>query len=477
LGRALASEEQTLPGDVLAEVTALLDQLPPDRAVTKALRVLLPVESASEPQERALEVLSEQLPRFLLFTGADRELNSAYDLTASAPNPDPALRNLARLAKLDLLELSHSVAQGLTAQAETMIEKSNENLRQSFTTRWSQSGLEVRLNRDGNTLRIFAGNRDTENGYVNIAERSDGMRWFVSLLSFLAERNLSVPPILLVDEAETHLHYDAQADLMQMLGRQSFASKVIYSTHSAGCLPEDLGAGIRAIRPEKSRERSKVENWVWSGRGNLGLTPLLLAMGASALAFTPARRAVITEGTSDFILLPTLMREATGKEVLGFQFAPGASEAGLADLINIESDAAHVAYLLDGDPGGKAIEKKLIGHGIPKGRIHRLPSGSVVEDYVADNVYLDSVNEELARSNGVSCRMPRSSLPRGLRQDAVVQWCRKQGVSAPNKRAVAINVLQAGYNGKAVLRPSKRAFLVRLFDQLAEQFRKPIADE
>jgi predicted ATP-dependent endonuclease of OLD family len=54
-------------------------------------------------------------------------------------------------------------------------------------------------------------------------------------------------PILLLDEIETHLHYDAQADLAQMLAKQEIVAKVIYTTHSMGCLPEDLGTGVRFI--------------------------------------------------------------------------------------------------------------------------------------------------------------------------------------------------------------------------------------
>jgi predicted ATP-dependent endonuclease of OLD family len=46
-----------------------------------------------------------------------------------------------------------------------------------------------------------------------------GLRWLIALHAFLAARGAQ-KPILLVDEAETHLHYDAQADLIDALMNQ-----------------------------------------------------------------------------------------------------------------------------------------------------------------------------------------------------------------------------------------------------------------
>ncbi len=40
-----------------------------------------------------------------------------------------------------------------------------------------------------------------------IAERSDGLRAFLGLVCFLIAADLSIPPILMIDEAERNLHY------------------------------------------------------------------------------------------------------------------------------------------------------------------------------------------------------------------------------------------------------------------------------
>lgn len=106
--------------------------------------------------------------------------------------------------------------------------------------------------------------------YLGIENRSDGLRQFVALRAHVAS-NVSVggEPVLLIDEADIHLHYNAQADLVQVLETQDEAAKVIDTTHSAGCLPQDLGRGIRIIVPVQRRsgddvvdtDDSKVVNW------------------------------------------------------------------------------------------------------------------------------------------------------------------------------------------------------------------------
>ena len=49
-----------------------------------------------------------------------------------------------------------------------------------------------------------------------MTERSDGLRSFVALRAFLGQHNTDQPPVLMVAEAEIHIHYDAQANFVDM---------------------------------------------------------------------------------------------------------------------------------------------------------------------------------------------------------------------------------------------------------------------
>jgi predicted ATP-dependent endonuclease of OLD family len=324
LTASLDVEEETLTNDTLEKVNRLANLIQPQNvadyggiigSVEQRLRDLLEHERAHPPQKAAIEILSQRRPRFLFFSDEDRSLRDVYDLNA-LPFPS-ALANLARLAELDLQELHQAVNEQDQGKIETLEQRANDHLRQRFEVLWSQSGVSVRIRVNGTVLHIFVGS--TESAYNSIAERSDGLRHFVALVAFVTPSSpASQKPILLIDEAESHLHYNAQADLVQMLAKQDIASKVIYTTHSAGCLPEDLGTGVRLIRPKQNRpdDRSEVQNWFWNAE-SVGFSPLLFGMGASTLAFIPVRRGLFAEAqrTSSFCPPYSGKRQASRRSV------------------------------------------------------------------------------------------------------------------------------------------------------------------
>jgi hypothetical protein len=208
-------------------------------------------------------------------------------------------------------------------------------------------------------------------------------------------------------------------------------------------LPEDLGAAIRVVAPVPDSERSEVRNWFWEE--SPGFSPLFLGMGASALAFTTVRRAVIAEGAADLILLPSVLREATGRTELGFQVAPGLAEVSPDAIDELGLVASRVAYIVDGDAGGRAVRRKLIRQGIPYDLIVAIRDGDhglALEDLLDRDTYLAAVNEELRRSHGDAHQMSRRDMPGAGRPAAVDRWCRDRGIEAPSKRAVANRVLE-----------------------------------
>ena len=255
---------------------------------TERLRALLPGVGAwldrEDPTEKVKEALWNLTPDVVMFTEADRTLGSTYTLDDNLfVDTSAALLNLARLAELNLKELVEAVKTNQIARRDTIKNKANIKLADYFKKAWQQSDLKVELNVENNILRIGI----VEDGvHASVFdERSAGLRMFVALTAFLAARNTGRATILLIDEAETHLHIDAQADLVQMFAKQDKADKIIYTTHSPGCLPADLGVGIRAVVPD-TEETSHVENSFWRQEGG-GFTSLMFAMGASAGCLHP----------------------------------------------------------------------------------------------------------------------------------------------------------------------------------------------
>lgn len=460
LASALGTDVGTLPDATRERIQSLVTTLESAESddtpkylirLVEQLRNLADHEEG-DPYQDATNLLFNRRSRFLLFSNAERSLQSEYSLNEVWEDPPAALRNLARVAELDLQVLYAAVAANDPAQVASILERANERLGGVFSETWSQSNVAVRFSVDGQVLHVLM--REPQAHYTSIAERSDGLRQFVALLAFATLERSERVPILLIDEAETHLHYDAQADLVQMLTKQDVVSKVIYTTHSIGCLPEDLGTGVRLIETEGADSYvSTIQNWFWQS-GRPGFSPLLFGMGASTLAFIPVRHAVITEGIADIILWPTLLKEATGLSHLDFQVVPGLSEANRAEIVQLDGEAPRTVYLIDSDKGGQELRRQLTKAGISESRIFLIPDrgkqGLVIEDLVDPKAYLEAVNEELRRSRGQDASFPKSKLPIAGRPKAVSDWCKMQGIEPPSKRAVAYRVLESGIGGSVL---------------------------
>lgn len=355
-------------------------------------------------------------------------------------------------------------------EKETLINKAKQILKDKFKDVWSQSDVSVRLSVDGETLHVLIDEKNRS--FDSIAERSDGLRQYVALLLYLKAKETEQPPILLIDEAETHLHYDAQADLVQMLAKQKSVAKVIYTTHSIGCLPEDLGSGTRLISPEDSNT-SKIKNWFWE-TSQPGFSPILFGMGATTLAFFPFRYALITEGPTDMFLLPTLLREATDSSFLGFQVVPGISISDEEKLAVLESESPRTLYLIDGDDGGRRLKKRLQKAKIAESRIFKLPSvkdskGLVIEDFIDDQLYVEAINEELRRSHGDKYVFSVSELSDFNQPKYLKEWCKNKKVDPPNKGSVARRLLESKED-RQIIKKEYKPHLKGLFECIKKEF-------
>jgi hypothetical protein len=397
-------------------------------------------EDSAHPNDVARRAMAQLRPRFLFFDALERDLLTEYDLVEVATEPPAALANLARLGGLNLVELRDLLAAGESGEVKHELEQTNRRLKEACKV-WTQEEVAVAIDPgDGATIRIHVSN--PAGGWSRLEERSDGLKTFVALLALTARDARTTPPVVLIDEAEQHLHYDGQADLIQVLSKQEALAQILYTTHSAGCLPEDLGTGVRIVAPIDATNHSRVVNQFWTE--GQGFSPLLLGMGAATLAFVPVRNAVMSEGPSEIILLPSLMREATQLKSLGFQIAPASSNAPPASIGGLDLEAPKVAWLTDGDAGGRQLRRELIAARIPADRIFAIGgerSGLVLEDLVETSVYLAAVNEELRRS-GHRIEMPRQRLSKKDRPKSVQGWCEEQDIPPPRKVLVANRIVE-----------------------------------
>jgi energy-coupling factor transporter ATP-binding protein EcfA2 len=449
-------------------------------------------EQIDHPRDRAFEALRGQIPRFHKFDDGVRELHAPYDLNEAG---DPALGNLLALAETSWEDVRAAAQSGDPAERTVWRERANAKLLERFTAAWRQgySKLVVQFELSGMSLDILMKMQQTHD-FIRIGEQSDGIRQFLALRAFMALHNEAIKPIVLIDEAETHLHYDAQADLMRVLEDQRDAAMVICTTHSAGCLPRDLGTGVRAIVPitveqevdgEKVRvqtDDSEVINSFWTeGRG---FSPMLIAMGASAFAFSSTRRALVSEGMSDVVLLPTLLREATRQERLDYQVTPHFADAHPDEIPDFDLLASRVAYVADGDKGGRDHVKKLIKNRVRPEQIVYIGGSDhselSMEDLITKKAYLRAVNRELEVWHD-DLKFREDALPDSGRAAAVKKWAaRRKGRDGEpielSKVAIAQRVLDLRSEEAQLVRTDKREVLRELDREVRERLARPTVD-
>jgi hypothetical protein len=395
-------------------------------------------EARRDPGGEFNSILLARRPAFAQFEEGDRLLASEYDLEAVGDDPPGALSNLAAMGGLDLLGVRDANRALDTVGRDRLLYQAAERITKRLREAWGQSELRISFPFEGQLLRVYA--ETSPGAFTKVDERSEGLQAFLALVAFVESRPPAKSLILLVDEAEAHLHYDAQADVIRMFEEQTAAQQVIYTTHSVGCLPPDLGTGVRSV--ERVGEESTISNSFWSS--GPGLSPLVLAMGASVFAFTPARHAVLAEGATELLLLPTLLREAANVDRLEFQVAPGIAEASPSIYRSLQGEAGHVVFLVDGDKAGVGLRADLINAGIAPERVVSLADiepGIVVEDLLDAESYVEAINEQLRRS-GRTPRIEASDLTRPNSPQTLRTWCAKNNVDEPNKAAVAQILLE-----------------------------------
>lgn len=464
---------------LIEQVTSL--QGDPDRPrlldkLRERLDLLVVEEPEEEPNRSARPILAGRRPLFLKFSQEHRDLQSVYELNGmDLDHPPAALQNIARLANLNLAQTLRWIQAGDYASPSRPLEEANATLRRFFDQSWNQSGVAVRLEQHETRLHVQVSS--PIGPYTDIMEHSDGLRAFVALATFGKIYGSGARDIvLLIDEAETHLHYNAQADLVRVLDTQDSASGVIYSTHSAGCLPEDLGSTVRVVI-RTDEQWSSIQNSFWTL--GIGFDPLLLGMGASALVFGAIRRAVVAEGATDLILLPSLVKEATSRRSVGYQVAPGVAEVSGSAVEELELQAARAVYVVDDDGGGRGHASKLRSAGIDAGAIlvlgQGVAAGYAIEDLVRKPIWVQAVNDELDRS-GRAERLRLKDAPEKGRSAALSAWCKKSGISEPRKVNLATTIaLQARLNAP-LLSPTGVRIIQELDKRILQRLRVVVVD-
>lgn len=416
-----------------------------------SLKQLIEFESSHNPLQEAVSILAKNVPKILDFTDEYRQINLPYNLSSykhedvsKRIDPSTPLAEILRLSEMDIDALKAASVNGNEAVKAGLLASANNKLEVVSRLAWSQSDAALNLSVNNSRLTVLVKNEkdfEISDQFSDFKSRSDGYKQFIALQIFTFLKK-GAGAILLIDEIDQHLHYDAQADLIQILQNEENIGSVIYTTHSAGSLPEDMGTGVRMVRwVDENKKRSEIVNKFWGAESGAGFKPILFGMGAATLAFFPTRRALIGEGATEMLLLPALLREALDRRNLDFQIVHGLSHIQPTGLPMLDVNGGRVSFITDNDTGGNALRTSLTNAGVNADRIFSV--GDIrsdvisIEDVISSDVWLKAVNryiEMYGPSRGVNNLL--ESVPEYGRIAALPPAIKKEKV------AFAYNILE-----------------------------------
>ena len=295
------------------------------------------------------------------------ELDLAYDLLVTVDGIDVSAFGQLRSA---LRNNDEGLANGIVASMNDRIERSL-NLRH-----WWSQDEEFRLAITVRDFDIVFTIRDRTGSEYSFAERSSGMKYFLSYLAqFLAHASdRTTRGILLMDEPDAYLSNEGQQDLLRLLHEFTLPTdtapggQVVYVTHSPFLIDKNRADRIRVLDKGTGDEGVRVVRDV--GRNHF--EPLRTALGGfvGETSFI-GNCNLLLEGMADQIYLAG-MSELLGRlgvatteclDLNRITLVPAGSASHVPYLTFLargrDSDKPAVIVLLDGDHEGNLAEKEL----------------------------------------------------------------------------------------------------------------------
>lgn len=440
---------------------------------SEPLDVLSATLEVLSPFEQANAAIEERLPQVHSFDALHRDMKSSYFLkpqpkAAQAENRVP-LKNLLEVAQLDIESLPAD--SGQRAERER---SANNRIVDRFSALWGSERPHPNIRVEGGRINIWARDpKNPETGSLELERRSQGLRRMFEIIAFAAAKSAQSENriVLLADEIEQHLHYDAQIDLVKWLETGGLNAQVIGTTHSLGCWPSDAGGQMNAL------QRVDTSTQIWQGpyTNEPGSKGIMSAVGASRAAFSFHRPVIFCEGRHDEMLLPGLFREAV-PDMQDVWFVGSLSQSKKSAPPAYPALPAE-AFLVDADSGGDDLKKRLTESDPTRAeRVYRLDAGPANPVTLEDLLRIESVakvvNEQWPFDTDAPPLLdPTKPIVEQLRT-AVGEAAETKGSDELGslKAAIAQDALERQRKGESALRPDLHQHMKLLFADLTSAF-------
>ena len=306
---------------------------------------------------------------------------------------------------------------------------------------------------------------------THVSYRGSGVIKIAYLASMLLNWNLAYQQnIILLDEPENSLHADSQHMLRAALEAlaQNPNIQIIYSTHSPSMINPLRAESVRLFKRETRNNQvtSTIDNFPFdsnflSVRNSLGLSP------ADSLLYAPIT--IITEGSTEVLCIPFLLKRLEQRNVPGFEnidnllslthFLNGEGSAYEFFCRLAKSQGNKVIIFVDGDKE-REVKKLNIEKKHPDVPIIVLNKGIEFEELVSNQTYFQGLAEITGENISLkefSEWQMKTSLPKQqMFSKRVDRWMREVFDHSYSKPEVMLKAIEIADISEINLEPFKK---------------------
>lgn len=366
-----------------------------------------------------------RIPKFF-YRRSEEQLNSSYELNEikkflnKEDNIIQRLIEASGITKAEFLDGFTSTVEtekvAIRDHCEVAI---NTFMDSQFLKFYSQEDIKfkTRINDNGIQFSITS----NAGKAILIEERSNGMRWCISLFIDMAVSGYSKGPVVfLLDEPGVYLHVNAQKEILKLFRSLTLLGhQLVYTTHLPSMIDGTDITNVKAITKSENGD-----TWIYKNAYDQRLSkesemetlsPLIRAIGADMNTnLTPSSNKlnIITEGITDYMYLKAILKEINLNEEP--YIIPSTGVSNVDKLVSVLIGwGCNFAVLLDYDSAGKREYKELIskfgnsyedsivfvnGDRAPASKISRAEERTI-ESYISNKDY-DNLTTKLIDKQG-----------------------------------------------------------------------------
>lgn len=307
--------------------------------------------------------------KFIYFNSFKDVLSDSININDVSNNVQA--QNILKIGNIDTKELKIAIEERdevfLSNIESQYIDVVTNKFKEIFQQTDDDFKLKLRISTGKNEIFFLTNDKTSKNCAINISERSDGFRWYLSiyltLFDYIEEDIYGINHILLIDEPNLYLHARAQSDLLHRIFKNEFKNmQIIYTTHSPYMIDGENSFSIRIIEKDiQTHIYNDTRSYAMKKQGGKDvdvITPLLTSLElnfSNNLVINEKCKTIIVEGIQDVYVLSAFIKKLKKtKEFANIKFIPCYGSEKVPFMFGYLFGLGYSVYaLVDNDKAGR----------------------------------------------------------------------------------------------------------------------------